>query len=52
MKEGVETRFGFQVKEVNQAVPAVILQDGTRLEADLIVAADGISTSNCARTYS
>jgi 2-polyprenyl-6-methoxyphenol hydroxylase-like FAD-dependent oxidoreductase len=42
MKEGVEMRFGCQVKEVDQAVPAVTLQDGTRLEADLIVAADGI----------
>jgi hypothetical protein len=43
LKEGVEMRFGCQVKEVDQAVPAVTLQDGTKLEADLIVAADGIS---------
>jgi 2-polyprenyl-6-methoxyphenol hydroxylase-like FAD-dependent oxidoreductase len=50
MKEGVEMRFECQVKEVNQTVPAVTLQDGTRLEADFIVAADGISTSNRAMT--
>jgi 2-polyprenyl-6-methoxyphenol hydroxylase-like FAD-dependent oxidoreductase len=50
MKQGVEMRFGCQVKEVNQAVPAVTLRDGTRLEADLVVAAERKLTFNCAKT--
>jgi 2-polyprenyl-6-methoxyphenol hydroxylase-like FAD-dependent oxidoreductase len=52
VKEGVEMRFGCQVKEADQSVPTVTLHDGTKLEADLIVAADGISIFNGARTYS
>jgi 2-polyprenyl-6-methoxyphenol hydroxylase-like FAD-dependent oxidoreductase len=46
VKEGVEMRFGCQVKEVDQLVRAVTLQDDTKLEADLIVVADGISTTD------
>lgn len=40
-KVGIEIRVGFRVKAVDEWRPSVTLQDGTTLEADLIVAADG-----------
>lgn len=38
---GVDILFNHKVKSVDQSVPAIMLEDGTQLEADLVVGADG-----------
>lgn len=40
-KRGIEIRFNSKVISIDQSKSAVILKDGTRMEADLIVGADG-----------
>lgn len=42
-KIGIEVRLGCTVVGVDEAGPAVLIQGGERIEADLIVGADGES---------
>lgn len=39
---GAEVCFGMNVKSVDEQKPAVDLDDGTSIAADLVIAADGI----------
>lgn len=38
---GVEILMGRNVKEYDRAAPAALLEDGTTLQSDVIIAADG-----------
>jgi 2-polyprenyl-6-methoxyphenol hydroxylase-like FAD-dependent oxidoreductase len=38
---GVEIIFGAQVKNIDQSPPALVLNDGRKFDADLIIGADG-----------
>ena len=38
---GVEIRLGCHVSSINQDLPAALLSDGEKIEADLIIGADG-----------
>lgn len=43
-KHGVNLRLGCRVQEIDHEATAVVLDTGERIEADLIVGADGSST--------
>lgn len=52
-KRGVEIIFGRPISGVNEQRPAVLFEDGSSTEGDLIVGADGTnpSTNHSVREY-
>jgi salicylate hydroxylase len=45
-KNGIQLRLGCHVVGVDKEVPAVLIEGGERIEADLIIGADGKSPLN------
>lgn len=43
LERGVEIKFSSPVVSIDHKQPAVLLKDGVRMEADLIIGADGKS---------
>ncbi|CZR52464.1 uncharacterized protein PAC_02341 [Phialocephala subalpina] len=45
VKHGVEVRLSSRIKSIDEAAPAVVLMNGDKIEADVIIGADGIKST-------